>query len=89
MLKSMSQESRKRMGRPPEGAGRRGEPEKIRDYPRLLITIRPSVKAHLRAIAEHENRPVWKVVEAAIQFYGGQLPLNDRRAIEVVARRLE
>lgn len=80
---------KKRLGRPPAGSGKDGEPEKIRDYPKLLITMRLLVKARLKAIAEHEKRPAWKVVEDAIELYARQLPTKDRRAIEAAARHLE
>lgn len=57
------------MGRPPEGLGKRGEPERIRDYPKLLVTIRPAVKAALQKLVAREARPAWRVVEDAIKHY--------------------
>jgi hypothetical protein len=57
------------MGRKPEGLGTKGEPKRIRDYPKLLVTIRPSMKARLRRIASRENRPMWKVIDDAVQLY--------------------
>jgi hypothetical protein len=57
------------MGRKPQGLGRLGEPRRIRDYPTLLVTIRPRVKAILDRIAARENRPKWKIVEDAIRLY--------------------
>ncbi len=78
---------KKRPGRPPAGLGKQGEPEKIRDYPKLLITMRPSVKTRLKAIAEHEDRPVWKVVEDAIDLYTHQLSRKDRRTVESAIHR--
>jgi len=80
-------DARRTPGRPPAGLGRDGEPERIRDYPKLLITMRPSVKAKLKAIAEHEGRPVWKVVEDAVHLYGSQLPAADRRTVEALVKR--
>ena len=61
--------SQNRIGRPPEGLGAKGEPDRIRDYPRQLFTMRPSTKARLKAIAEHENRSEWRVVEDSIALY--------------------
>ncbi len=83
----MSEEAHKRMGRPPEGSGRRGEPERIRDYPKLLVTIRPAVRARLKAIAVSENRPAWQVVEDAINVYFAQLPPDRRRSAQTAMRR--
>ena len=75
------------MGRPPEGSGKKGEPERIRDYPKLLVTIRPTVRAKLRAIASAENRPAWQIVEDALAVYFDQLPPDGRRAVQAAIRR--
>jgi hypothetical protein len=40
-----------------------GESKRIRDYPKLLITIRPSIHAKLRRMAAREKRPMWKLSE--------------------------
>lgn len=77
----MLEKTLKRIGRPPEGRGEGGEPGKIRDYPKLLITIRPTVKATLKAIAEFEQRPAWRVVEDAITQYLEGMPTKARRVI--------
>jgi hypothetical protein len=57
------------MGRKPQGLGRKGEPQRIRDYPKLLVTIRPSVKRKLKRMAAEERRPMWKVIDDAIHLY--------------------
>ena len=80
---------KKRRGRPPEGLGTKGEPERIRDYPRQLFTLRPSTKTRLRAIAEHEDRAEWRIVEDGIKLYFDQLPPKERRTIDASARRTE
>jgi hypothetical protein len=67
------------MGRKPEGLGRQGEPKKIRDYPKLLVTIRPSVKTKLKRISARENLPMWKIIEAAIQLYEQTKAKKQRR----------
>jgi hypothetical protein len=77
---------KKRRGRPPEGLGTKGEPERIRDYPRVLFTLRPSTKARLRAIAEFEDRAEWRIVEDGIQRYFEQLRPQDRRKIEAALK---
>jgi len=61
-----------KVGRKPQGLGKHGEPKRIRDYPTLLVTVRPSVKATLERLAAREDRPKWKIVEAAIRLYERQ-----------------
>lgn len=77
----------KRMGRPPEGLGKKGEPERIRDYPKLLVTIRPAVRTKLKAIASTEGRPAWQIVEDGLALYFGQLSPEQRRAVQSAIRR--
>ena len=83
----MSEETGKRMGRPPEGSGKKGEPERIRDYPKLLVTVRPAVRSRLRAMASVEGRPAWHIVEGALAMYFEQLPPERRRAVHSAMRR--
>jgi len=80
-------EQPKRMGRPPEGSGKKGEPARIRDYPKLLVTIRPAVRSTLRAIASVEKRPAWQIVEDALTMYFGKLSEGNRRAVQTAVRR--
>ena len=80
-------ETQKRMGRPPEGLGKKGEPERIRDYPKLLVTIRPAVRSRLRAMASVENRPAWQIVEDSLAMYFDQLSPERRRAVQTAVRR--
>ncbi len=79
----------KRRGRPPEGLGKKGEPDRIRDYPRQLFTMRPATKARLKAIAEHENRSEWRIVEDSIALYFDNIAPAERRAVNAIARRIE
>jgi len=83
----MPETPNKRMGRPPEGTGKKGEPERIRDYPKLLVTIRPAVRTRLKAIASAEARPAWQIVEDAVALYFDQLPDDKRRAVQAAIRR--
>ena len=85
----MGREATQRMGRPPSGAGKHGEPEKIRDYPRLSLTARPSVKAKLQAVATLQQRPAWKVVEDSIELYIDHMAPKDRRMVEAIAKRAQ
>jgi hypothetical protein len=59
----------KRRGRPPEGLGKKGEPERIRDYPRRLFTIRPVILAKLHTTSKKENRAEWRILEDALRLY--------------------
>jgi len=77
------------MGRPPAGKGAEGEPERIRDYPKLALTIRPTTKAKLDAVAVIESRPAWKVVEDGIDAYIGNLAPEDRKAVQAVVERIQ
>jgi hypothetical protein len=83
----MSEKKSKRMGRPPEGSGKKGEPERIRDYPKLLFTIRPAVRNRLKAMASTEGRPAWLILEDALTMYFEQLPAGRRRAVQIAARQ--
>ena len=83
----MEQLSKKR-GRPPSGLGKNGEPARIRDYPRLRVTVRPATKDRLVAVALHESRPTWKVVEDGINLYFAKMAKADRLAADALARRL-
>jgi hypothetical protein len=82
----MPEKPSKRMGRPPEGSGKKGEPERIRDYPKLLVTIRPAVRSRLKAMASVESRPAWQIVEDALAMYFDQLPPDRRRETQRLIR---
>jgi len=77
----------KRRGRPPQGLGKKGEPQRIRDYPRRLFTMRPATLAKLHAISEHEGRAEWRIIEDAVQLYLDQMDPEARRAAERLAKR--
>jgi hypothetical protein len=79
--------SPKRRGRPPEGLGKKGEPKRIRDYPRQLFTMLPATKTLLKAIAEHEDRSEWKVVEDSISLYWERMAPQKRRAVIALVRK--
>jgi hypothetical protein len=79
---------KKRIGRPPGGSGTAGEPERIRDYPKLNVTIKPVTKALLRATSMIEGRSDWLIVDDAITKYIEQMSVADRRAIEGLAKRV-
>ena len=53
----------------------------------VLVTIRPTVRNWLKAMASVENRLAWQIVEDAVEFYFAQCPAENRRAIQLAARR--
>lgn len=80
-------ESPRKMGRPPQGSlGTDGE-ERIRDYPKLAITVRPGTRAKLNAAAAVEQRSSWKIVDDAINQYVDRLPASDRKMVDAIAAR--
>jgi predicted transcriptional regulator len=50
--------------------------------------MRPATKTRLKAIAEHENRSEWRVVEDSIASYLEHMTPKDRRAVEAIVRRV-
>jgi hypothetical protein len=69
----------KRRGRPPEGRVAKGEPERIRDFPRVLVSMRPVTRSGLRIISQHENRAEWRVIDEALTLYFSEL-VNSAKA---------
>jgi hypothetical protein len=59
-----------------------GDSGRIRDLPRLGVTIRPEVKRLLDTTAGHEGRAPWRVIEDAILAYFQALPKADKRTIQ-------
>ena len=82
----MTDQRPKKRGRPATGLGRDGEPSRIRDYPRLRVTVRPSTKDRLEALAQYQSRPVWKIVEDGVNLYFDKLQDESPRLAEVIAR---
>ena len=87
VMENESKKTKNRMGRPPTGLGKAGEPAKISDYPRLSLTVRPITKAKLEAVTTLERRPAWKVVEDSINLYVERMPPEDRRTVDALAKR--
>jgi hypothetical protein len=75
------------VGRPRGGAGKGGEPEKIRDYPKLSITVKPLTKALLRAASALEGRSTWLIIEDAVRLYVERMTAADRDAIINLAKQ--
>jgi hypothetical protein len=74
---------KKRMGRPPAGA----DGERVSDYPKLAVTVRPATRTRLNAVAAVENRPAWQIVDDAVNQYADRMPAADRRIVDALAKR--
>jgi predicted NAD/FAD-binding protein len=75
-----------KMGRPPAGTAADGKPEKTSEYPKLTISIRPTTKAKLDAVAYLEKKPAWRIVDAGIRLYVERMPPEGRRRVDEIAR---
>jgi hypothetical protein len=67
-------------GRPPQGLGKKGEPARIRDYPRVLVTMRPATQARLKALAKHQDRAEWRIIDEALLLYFDEVSNSPARA---------
>ena len=77
--------SAKRRGRAP--AGKQGE--YVSRYPNLNIQIEPSRKAQLSALSSLTGQPLWRIVDQALELFIEKMPVEDRRVLDVLARRVK
>ena len=70
-----------RRGSPRLGKIENGEPERVGDYPRQTFTMLVETNARLSAIAMHERRSRWRVLQDCINLYFDQMTAKDRRAV--------
>jgi hypothetical protein len=77
------------MGRPPAAKDPKGQPEMTSTWPKLAVSVRPSVRSLVQALAMLERRPAWQVVEDALRQYGDRLPAEDRKIVDALVRRAE
>jgi len=83
----MSEPIRKRIGRPPAGAG--GDaPIKVADYPKVTAYISPRNKARLKATSTLLGVPEWRLLEQSFETYWKSLSRKDRELTDVLARRM-
>lgn len=80
-------DSKPRAGRPPQGSSTLDGQERIRDYPKLAITVRPGTRARLNAAAAVEQRSAWKIVDDAINAYVERMPSSERKMVDAIAKR--
>lgn len=77
------------MGRPAAAKDDKGQPEMTSAWPKLAVSVRPSVRSLLQAVAMLERRPAWQIVEDSLRQYSERLPAEDRKIVEALARRVE
>ena len=53
------------------------------------ITMRPTTKARLKALAALKNQAPWRIIEDAIAKYVETLEPKDRMAVEPLVKRVE
>ena len=87
--RAVETKTKKRMGRPPAGLGKGGEPERISDYPKLAVTVRPATRTKLNATAKVEDRPAWQIVDDSINQYVERMPPQSRRRVENISKRIK
>ena len=76
---------KRKLGRPSSGGGKNGEPERVADWPKLALSVRPLTRAKLNACASVEHRSSWKILEDALTQYLERLPPADRKMVEKLA----
>ncbi len=83
--------SRKRKpGRPLAGTAPDGTPERVTDYTKITILMKPATKARLDALATLLNAPTRRVVDELIGHYiEHALNPEDRKAVESMVRAIE
>src|SRR5688572_29042764 len=74
----------RRAGRPPTGP----HGERVSQYPPVMIRLPGPTKQLLEALRAVSGRPVWDIVNTALQQYVQRLPATEQRLVtEVKARR--
>ena len=83
----MSQTEKKRVGRPPAGAG--GDaPIKVADYPKVTAYISPHNKARLKAASTLLGVPEWRLLEQSFETYWKSLSAKDRKLANEMVKRM-
>jgi hypothetical protein len=77
----------KRTGRPPAAVNERGEPEATSKWDQLGFRVRPSTKAMLDGLGALDKRPLWQLFETLLLTHVANLPAEDRKLIDLVAKR--
>lgn len=76
------------MGRPAAAKDHKGLPEKTSEWPKLAVSVRPSTRSLVQALAMLERRAAWQIVEDALRQYAERLPVEDRKIVDGLVRRV-
>ncbi len=76
------------MGRPAAAKDQRGQPAKTSEWPKLAVSVRPSTRSLVQALAMLERRAAWQIVEDALRQYAERLPVEDRKIVDGLVRRV-
>ena len=76
----------RRRGRPPAGV-RQGE--RVRAYPTLTLRMPPGARSYMEAVRQTLERPLWRIVDAAIRRYVEGLDKEWQRNVGKRFKRLE
>lgn len=74
------------VGRPPKGKSASGQPVPISKYPKLTIYMPGVLRAQLRAVAVMQRKPVWEVVNEAVESYIRNLSKEQRQVLESLGK---
>lgn len=80
---SMTNEKRRRSGRPPAGA----DGHRVIDYPQLALRIPPATFHKLQALAKIDKQPQWRILSRVLERYIASLPEDQRALIDGLVRR--
>lgn len=76
-------------GRRPAGVSEEGKPEKVSEYPKLTVSMKPGTKARLEAYSTLSRQPAWRIVEDALKHYLETIPADDKWAVEGMVKRMQ
>jgi len=54
----------------------------------MTVLIKPVTRARVKALCSMTGLPAWRIVEQALVGYINNLPAEDRRALESLAKRI-
>jgi hypothetical protein len=82
-------ERRPGRGRPAAGVVVDGSAERVSDYPKLTVSMRPETKVKLEAYSTLVREPAWRVVDEALRLFLDAIPAEDKFAVEGMAKRMQ
>lgn len=80
----MSQETKRKRGRPPAGHGG----DKVSAYPQLTIRLPVDTKRKLTTLSLLMATPMWRIIDDAVETYVRHLPPAEQKLLGSVAERI-